>query len=95
MIIEDMGIDGIPYRQMLRMLDRWSNRMEFKGGSVEFSPKKIWITSNIHPRDWYPQDEVADGWGKGPLARRIDTIVHMGIIYVPPKLSSEPGPSGV
>ncbi len=66
-VLEDF--DGtINYRIMLRMLDQYPNKMQVKGGYVEFAPKKIWISSNKHPREWYPVDEI---WGEGPLWRRL------------------------
>ncbi len=79
-IIEDF--DGtIYYRILLRMLDRYGNTMQVKGGFTEFAPKRIWISSNIHPKEWYPNDEAADTWGTGPLHRRLTSngsrILHL------------------
>jgi len=28
--------------------------VETKGASTVLKASKIWITSNLHPRDWYP-----------------------------------------
>ncbi len=53
---------------MLKMLDRYTWVLEAKGRNFEFVSKKIVITTNIDPKDWYPG--VATDT-KEPLARRI------------------------
>lgn len=45
---------GIDIGHMLRWLDRYPVIVEVKGAATVLSAKKIWITSNLHPRDWYP-----------------------------------------
>jgi len=53
---------------MLKMMDRYIWRLEAKGRSFEFSSKQIIITTNIDPKDWYPNLSPQK---KAPLARRI------------------------
>lgn len=51
----------LPLGFMLTLLDRYECPVEVKGGTVEFCPKKIVITSPKHPRDWYedqPNDKI-------------------------------------
>lgn len=48
----------IEISHMLRWLDRYPVIVENKGGSLVFKAKKIWITSNLNPRDWYPGTDV-------------------------------------
>lgn len=80
-IIEDF--DGtIQYRILLRMLDRYRNLMQIKGGAVQFAPNHIWITSNKHPSVWYPTELYEDG----PLQRRLEkdntgNIIHMTHVW--------------
>lgn len=38
---------------LLRLLHEWVERVPVKGGHVWFVPKTIFITTNIHPRDWF------------------------------------------
>lgn len=45
----------IDISHMLRWLDRYPVIVECKFGAVSFAAKKIWITSNKNPRDWYPE----------------------------------------
>lgn len=81
----------IPYRKFLRMTDEWGTRPQTKGSHVEWRPKIIWISTNVHPNLWYPEKEGADTWtgigdkGLGPLARRISLIKHFNVRYVKPK----------
>ncbi len=82
-IIEDF--DGtINFRIFLRMTDKYRNPMQNKGGFAQMSPKRIWISSNIHPREWY-KEEPGDTWGTGPLHRRLTTngssIIHLIVPY--------------
>ncbi len=80
-IIEDFSGE-IDYRTLLRMTDKWSSLMEYKGSSVQWSPSHIYISSNIHPKYWYPTQEPADTWGTGPLSRRLKgAITHKVIPY--------------
>lgn len=57
---------------LLRWCDRYPVVVEIKGSSRAFCAQKIWFTSNLHPRDWYPTLDQAT---KDALLRRL-TIVH-------------------
>jgi hypothetical protein len=50
-IDEFRGTIGISH--LLRWLDRYPVLVEVKGSSTVFKAEKIWITSNLHPREWY------------------------------------------
>lgn len=39
--------------QFLRVIDRYRVQLAIKGGFTWFTPKRIYITSNFHPLDWY------------------------------------------
>lgn len=60
---------------MLRWLDRYPVLVEVKGSTVCFKARVIWMTSNLHPRDWYPD---LDPETLSALMRRIN-IVHFAI----------------
>lgn len=71
----DIGINSV-----LRWFDRYPVCVETKGSSVVLKARDIWITSNIHPRDWYPQlDEVT----KEALLRRLQ-VVEFTEEWLPP-----------
>lgn len=71
-VIIDEFRGTISISHILRWLDRYPVLVEIKGSSVVLKAKKIWITSNLHPKDWYPQ---LDQETTNALLRRL-TITH-------------------
>jgi len=69
-IDEFRGDIGISH--LLRWLDRYPVSVETKGSSIPLSASKFWITSNLNPREWYPD---LDEDTKAALLRRL-TITH-------------------
>lgn len=63
----------IDIAHMLRWLDRYPCLIEQKGTTTVKSFKKIWITSNIPPEEWYP---TLDFQTKDALLRRL-TVINM------------------
>jgi len=53
-VVVDEFRGDISISHMLRWTDRYPCIVEIKGASVVLKAKTIWITSNIHPREWYP-----------------------------------------
>jgi len=45
---------GISISHLLRWTDRYPVNVEIKGSSVPLSATKLFFTSNINPRNWYP-----------------------------------------
>ncbi len=71
-IICDDFYGSLAYSTLLRLLDRTELRLESKGGHVNILPKRVFITSNKQPAEWY------DG-SKCPLdalLRRVEHIVY-------------------
>jgi len=58
---------------VLRWLDRYPVIVEVKGSSVVLQAKRIWITSNISPDDWYPD---LDEETRLALRRRFKNVIH-------------------
>lgn len=61
----------LPFGMMLRLLDRYDCKVQYKGGMIQFIANKIVITSPKHPKFWYcddSQDKVDQ------LMRRITEI---------------------
>lgn len=71
-VVIDEFRGGIDISHILRWLDRYPVLVEIKGSAVVLKATEIWITSNIHPRDWYPQ---LDEDTKNALLRRM-VITH-------------------
>ncbi len=63
---------------LLRLLDRYPQRVETKGGFTWWMPDQVFITTNILPKDWYTwENRLEQYWA---LARRIHKVrLH----YVP------------
>lgn len=53
-VVIDEFRGGIDVAHVLRWLDRYPVLVEIKGSSVPLVAKKIWITSNLAPSEWYP-----------------------------------------
>lgn len=70
LIDEFRGQIGVAH--LLRWFDKYRCSVEVKGGTVPLNARKIIITSNIHPRDWYPD---LDDETKNALLRRM-RIIH-------------------
>lgn len=58
---------------VLRWLDRYPVLVEIKGSSCVLQAKKIWITSNISPDEWYPD---LDSETQLALRRRFTQVIH-------------------
>jgi len=70
-VVIDEFRGGIDISHLLRWLDRYPVRVEIKGSSRPLLAKKIWITSNIQPRDWYP---LVDFETLDALMRRLQVV---------------------
>jgi len=65
----------VPFGMLLTLLDGYPCvKVQVKGGMVDWSPTKIFLTSAIHPKEWYPNLQDDDKIDQ--LLRRIDRIVH-------------------
>lgn len=65
-IDEFRGVVSISH--VLRWFDRYPVLVEVKGSSVPLCAKYIWVTSNLDPRNWYPE---LDQSTKSALLRRL------------------------
>lgn len=78
----------LPYGMMLSLLDGYpGTRVQIKGGMVYWSPTDIFITSPVHPREWYPNLAADDRIDQ--LLRRIDSIQHIQKV-LPGSVSYDP-----
>lgn len=71
-VIIDEFRGGIDISHILRWFDRYPVIVEIKGSSTVLKASKIFITSNLDPRNWYPE---LDDCTKAALLRRLQ-IVH-------------------
>lgn len=72
-IFDDFGGSEFKLTYFLKLLDRYPMRVPIKGGFMAWVPKKIWITSNYSPKEWYAnaKDEHVKA-----LFRRFDRVVR-------------------
>jgi hypothetical protein len=69
----------IAINHLLRWLDRYPCIIEIKGSSVVLQAKKIWITSNVDPRNWYLGEKKVNSDQIDALMRRMK-IVHFDVM---------------
>lgn len=72
LIIDDF-YGWIPFNMLLNLLDRYSMKVDVKGGAMEFNSKNIIITSNKSPLEWYPN---LSNEHKYALLRRLDNVQY-------------------
>lgn len=81
-IIIDEFYGWIPRTMMQVICDRYPAIIDTKGGARNFLAKKIWITSNEEPANWWPRV------GLGAMTRRLEgehgAITHMTQPWAPP-----------
>lgn len=65
----------IDVSHLLRWLDRYPVLVEVKGSATVLAAERIWITSNLDPRNWYPE---LDEDTRNALLRRLN-IIHFEI----------------
>lgn len=58
-------------QMLLKLLDRYPLSVPIKGGFTEWAPRKVYITSNTHPNDWYP---LADRYSVSAMFRRFSLV---------------------
>lgn len=66
---------------LLRWLDRYPCTVEVKGYTLPLEVTHFWITSNIHPREWYPDAPRAH---QDALLRRLTDVKHF--VSLPPSV---------
>ena len=71
-VVIDEFRGGIDIAHILRWFDRYPVIVEIKGSSTVLRASRIWITSNVSPRQWYPD---LDEETMNALLRRLD-VTH-------------------
>lgn len=72
-IIDDLRAEDFPFNRLLRILDRYPCRIEYKGGYRQLLARNVIITSPKPPGDTYPE---LVGEDMGQLKRRIRRTVR-------------------
>lgn len=72
-LFDDFDGCSIPIASMLKILDRYRCTLQVKGGTVNWRPRRIFITSNVDPEAWYVNALDAH---RDALKRRLDVVIH-------------------
>jgi hypothetical protein len=72
-LFDDFDGHDFSYRLLLRVLDRYKIIVPTKGGHVPWRTQFIYLTTNVHPRDWF---NLADD---SALMRRI-TVMEFPLV---------------
>lgn len=70
-LFDDFDGEGLDFRMLLRVLDRYKLSVPVKGDFVDWNPRRIYITSNRDPMFWYSNEDCA------PLLRRFTIVDHV------------------
>jgi len=65
-VVIDEFFGWMPRDLMCRICDRYPFRVETKGGTVNFTARRVFIISNNSPKSWWPRI------GLGPMRRRLE-----------------------
>ena len=63
-----------PIQFLLKLLDRYPMQVPVKGSFVKWSPRRLYITSNVNPEDWYRN---VDGRTQAALKRRLEEVTYI------------------
>jgi len=82
-IVIDEFYGWLPLDLLCRLLDRYPMQVETKGGSTMMLARKVIITSNVPPAQWYklPPERLNALFRR--LSMPLGTIEHMLVPYVP------------
>lgn len=70
-LFDDFRGSSMELHLLLQVLDRYPLKVRIKGSHVNWNPKKIYLTSNVHPSDWYPN---VDQESRNALMRRFNEV---------------------
>lgn len=74
-VVIDEFYGWLPWSLLLRLLDRYPVTLQSKGGSVPFVARRVYITSNRHPSQWYAYGP--DAMQYATLRRRLEHVGYL------------------
>lgn len=73
-IMDDFyGVGHMDYTEFLKFTDRYDYTAQIKGGMIRVNPRRIYITSNAHPEQWYCADK---NFNSSAFFRRFTSIIR-------------------
>lgn len=83
-VLIDEFYGWLAFNSMLLLMDEYPCQVQVKGGFMNFSAKKLYITSNIEWNRWYKFDEFQDPEeARYSFRRRVNHILHFPTRYNP------------
>lgn len=76
-VVLDDFYGWVRYDEMLRLMDRYPVMVQTKGGQTHFLAKRLIITSNTLPQNWYPKIH-ASTVSLSAFYRRVSKWTYMG-----------------
>lgn len=91
-VLFDDYTGDLPSGQFLKLLDRYPMKVPVKGDFVNWTPKRIYLTSNLSPEEWYPNASAAT---HAAIRRRIGCIkrYRSGLVTEPAAVEGFIAPS--
>jgi hypothetical protein len=78
-IIDDYRADFCKFSELLRLCDRYPYQIEYKGGTVQFISRKIYITTPKSPAETWASRTDED---LAQLMRRLTEVKHFAVLAV-------------
>jgi len=75
-VLDDIRPGWATFDEFLRLFDKYSLTVEYKGGSRQFQAKEIWVTAPMPPLQFF--QGVTDE-AMGQITRRIENVKHLCI----------------
>lgn len=75
-ILDDFGGE-ISLRMMLRLCDKTPLQVQVKGSYIDFAAKRLFITSNMHPDQWWNRDANGYDANFAAFVDRITSITEL------------------
>lgn len=77
-IMDDFyGTAHMDYAEFLKLVDYYDYTGQVKGGMVKVNPRRVFVTSNTHPAQWY---NLERNYCAGAFFRRVTSILHFQLI---------------
>lgn len=84
-ILDEFYGSVMPFKSLLKLMDRYPMQVENKGGSCQFVSRRLVFTSNQEPEFWYDRERTHQmDWEHNPLNARIrefGRIIRTGVIH--------------
>lgn len=81
-VVMDDYKSWLPWSELLQVMDEYPLRVQVKGGFTTFVAKRVFITTNFKPAEWYGKPDDPDKDRKYPLEAILRRVEHW-VVFVP------------